>query len=432
MKNRFSIAAALALCVSVLLLFASCSLFESIPYFESESVSAKDYYTDKDAKRDRPDFGKIAVISEPQTKIASDSAIAAAYEPVYPLVIAKESVAAPVELHSAVPENLRNVYSVMLGGIRAKKGEIVFSKPVPLDSMRRAVIYVRDLNPDLFYVDWSAYTYSEGDKGVTGICFDFLDMDIDACSAAFEQTVGEIVANANALPNLFERELYVHDYLVNNVVYSVSTDNSGSAYGALIDGCARCEGYARAFQLLMLRLGIESYTSVGTAEGERHMWNTVNLYGRYYNVDVTFDDDTRNSYKTAFSESQIRHSCFNVPDEILFATHSLSGIASFDRFGSYQNLFLPECNSLDYSFYRVRGYMIKNLEQFKYLLSKGSASNHIEVFFDGDMPSSAEFRAAFDGFYRDSGRTGGYSVYYSPENSDIYLRHVFELSWDDN
>ena len=57
-----------------------------------------------------------------------------------------------------------------------------------------------------------------------------------------------------------------------------------------------CEGYARAFKVLCDRLGIpcvltEGYAQTGlTAKKELHMWNYVKLDGKWYAVDVTWND----------------------------------------------------------------------------------------------------------------------------------------------
>ncbi|MGH2152895.1 transglutaminase domain-containing protein, partial [Enterococcus faecalis] len=64
----------------------------------------------------------------------------------------------------------------------------------------------------------------------------------------------------------YEREIMVHDYLIENVSYDsevdmINLDNNNpdiyNAYGALANHVAVCEGYARAFQMLMNGLGVD-------------------------------------------------------------------------------------------------------------------------------------------------------------------------------
>lgn len=68
-------------------------------------------------------------------------------------------------------------------------------------------------------------------------------------------------------------------------------DNLRSVYGVFVEEKAVCAGYARAYQYLLNRLGIEcAYVKGPCLDGEMHAWNLVKLEGDYYYVDVTFDD----------------------------------------------------------------------------------------------------------------------------------------------
>jgi len=86
----------------------------------------------------------------------------------------------------------------------------------------------------------------------------------------------------------------INTLLCDLVVYPPNTpytEESFTAYGALIEGSAVCDGYARAAQLLMSMCGIESLYVVGTANnGVGHAWNMVKLNGQWYQLDVTWDD----------------------------------------------------------------------------------------------------------------------------------------------
>ncbi len=365
----------------------------------------------------------------PSTSEASGFA-ATSYQPVFPVNIGSEGVKTAVSLHHNVPENLRAAYVQMLDALKEHQKDINLTKAESEDDFQRALIYVRDFNPELFFVDWSLYNYkATASKNVTQINFNFIDDDVKEKAISLENEVQKIVEQANRYPNAFERELFVHDYLVNNTVYTVDTPYCGSAYGALVEHKARCEGYARAFQMIMLRLGIPAYSVIGTAENERHMWNAVELYGNYYFVDVTFDDNSAEEKLTALNEWEISHSCFNMPEEIISKTHIISPSGSTDKYGAYQNLFLPECNRYDFNYYRIRGLMAENTEQFKYILEKNSSQKRACVFFKGQMPSSASLQDAFGEFFENQYSSGGYSIYYTPETSPVYKRNVYEISW---
>ena len=99
--------------------------------------------------------------------------------------------------------------------------------------------------------------------------------------------------------------LAVHDWLANNVIYDKIEVKENrfkfrnhNAVGALISKKAVCEGFARAYQLLLNRLGVDCMMVYGKAktegswEGGLHAWNIVSINGSNYYVDVTWDAAT--------------------------------------------------------------------------------------------------------------------------------------------
>jgi transglutaminase/protease-like cytokinesis protein 3 len=85
----------------------------------------------------------------------------------------------------------------------------------------------------------------------------------------------------------------IHDYLVNHVDY---IDGGYTAYNALSDHGAVCEGYALAFYEMCKFAGVDCRVVTGTAYGSRgegnHAWNVVKSGSTWYNMDVTWDDTT--------------------------------------------------------------------------------------------------------------------------------------------
>lgn len=89
----------------------------------------------------------------------------------------------------------------------------------------------------------------------------------------------------------------IHNYLIDNVEYesSISKGNIYNIYGALINKEAVCEGYAKAFKYLLDGLNIPCVIINGKATNsqgktENHAWNGVQIDGKWYGVDVTWDD----------------------------------------------------------------------------------------------------------------------------------------------
>ncbi len=86
--------------------------------------------------------------------------------------------------------------------------------------------------------------------------------------------------------------LALHDYLCHHASYSPKNRESVTTAASLLllKGRGVCEGYARAYALLLTMAGIENRYICGHAKGVDHAWNMVKLGGRWCHVDVTYDD----------------------------------------------------------------------------------------------------------------------------------------------
>ena len=89
-----------------------------------------------------------------------------------------------------------------------------------------------------------------------------------------------------------EKTLLLHDALLGRCTYA-KTDSADAhtAYGALCENTAVCEGYAEAYALLLELCGIPNQLVMGIDRiGEHHVWNLVQIDDAWYHVDVTWDD----------------------------------------------------------------------------------------------------------------------------------------------
>ena len=89
-----------------------------------------------------------------------------------------------------------------------------------------------------------------------------------------------------------DKVMALHDYLIDYIEYA-DTHIVRRAYGALIEKKAVCQGYAQAFQKILSNLNIEGHTVIGwniSNEPVLHEWNRVKLDGKWYYIDLTWDD----------------------------------------------------------------------------------------------------------------------------------------------
>lgn len=173
----------------------------------------------------------------------------------------------------------------------------------------------------------------------------------------------------------YDRELEAFRWLADRVKYdydAAEAEKSAhtadfrafSAYGAIVtdrmsDGGktakAVCEGYSRAFNLLLSRAGIESTLVSGTFSGGRHMWNAVRIDGKWYNVDVT----------TCDTEDELGYFLFNVTDSAMKNAYKWDADFKLTEFASSTlvenfNFSVPPCVSNDNNYLAKCGRMINS------------------------------------------------------------------------
>jgi transglutaminase-like putative cysteine protease len=157
-----------------------------------------------------------------------------------------------------------------------------------------AYIKVLYEHPEIFY-SRNAYYYSDGTLQHE---YEFSKKQIEKMRTQLNKVVTSAAADINAKAKTdLEKVFFAHEFLVQRTRYD--TENyqrntipllSYTAYGALINGAAVCEGYTHAFNLLLGKLGIKSQMVTGTAGNQPHAWNIVLLNQNYYYIDATWND----------------------------------------------------------------------------------------------------------------------------------------------
>ena len=117
--------------------------------------------------------------------------------------------------------------------------------------------------------------------------------------AAMQVKLDQLVDQANTLCQTdLEKVFYVHEWLVQNIAYdrehlSDGVQDDHNLRGALLEGTAVCDGYAKTYALTLRKLGITGV--LVTSKDIGHAWNMVELDGNWYQVDCTWDDPVDSS-----------------------------------------------------------------------------------------------------------------------------------------
>ena len=177
-------------------------------------------------------------------------------------------------------------------------------------------------------------------------------------------------------------ELMVHDMLINKCSYAFDSygepENAAWAhniYGIFGKNTAVCQGYAKAFQLLMNYAGIECIYAIGWGLGEGHAWNLVKLDGTWYGVDTTWND----------TGDGIAYYFFNTSTKLFSNTHK------YDYYDTNLKAMykVPAVSSIDtywyYTYYKLKHTAAPNLTNvtatFKAALSKVESNSQYKLHF---------------------------------------------------
>lgn len=111
--------------------------------------------------------------------------------------------------------------------------------------------------------------------------------------AKIEEVIEGFNFDANSTPR--QKSDTIYKYITDNVTYDYTNlDNAEyylkhTAYAALIDGTAVCQGYALLYYRLARECGLETRVITGRSRGENHAWNIVKIEDKYYYLDSTWD-----------------------------------------------------------------------------------------------------------------------------------------------
>lgn len=138
---------------------------------------------------------------------------------------------------------------------------------------------------------------------------------------------------------------YFYKYVIDNTTYDETVEYDQSIISAICEKRSVCAGYAKLYQFLMQKNGIECTLITGIANNTNHAWNLSNINGEYYYTDTTWGDMDYTGENTL---NNIVNYCYlNITTEEILKTHS------FD-----DNIDLPDYTSIDSNYYVKEGFYV--------------------------------------------------------------------------
>ena len=139
--------------------------------------------------------------------------------------------------------------------------------------------------------DYPALNVADGQMGWLAGAY-YFDIDYLATPAQIDEVIrqaGQIVSGLQLDgEDDYTKVKLLYEYVCTHFVYD-DTLTKFSAYDGLTTGSMVCQGYALLTYELMWNAGIPCRIVTGTSRQQNHAWNIVELDGRWYNLDTTWD-----------------------------------------------------------------------------------------------------------------------------------------------
>ena len=243
-------------------------------------------------------MGTIALPTWAQTPETADSSVVEVEGTLENIIAAREALAAQPATLAEDGSNVQAAQTIVERVTNAVKNHTETAEKVNIKDLK--------LDKDLVLstlADLNARV--EGGEAISKLsCYYSRDtglavaIGLEYCTAqdvaAMQVKLDQLVDQANTLCQTdLEKVFYVHEWLVQNIAYdrehlSDDVQDDHNLRGALLEGTAVCDGYAKTYALTLRKLGITGV--LVTSKDIGHAWNMVELDGNWYQVDCTWDD----------------------------------------------------------------------------------------------------------------------------------------------
>ncbi len=247
-------------------------------------------------------------------------------------------------------EDGKTLYVELLTIIQHRAQDIVVST---LDEETLDVVcsFVLTDHPEIFYMDGYTYTrYTLGGElkkiSFTGN-YIYSAEEIEARQARIDQYASTCLSGVPMDGDDYSKVKYVYDYLISNTEYDSSAPDNQNICSVFLNGRSVCQGYAKATQYLLNKLGIPTTLVTGKVNGVGHAWNLVYADGEYTYVDTTWGDSSYQKIESSSSSQKmplINYTYLCCTTQDISKTHTIS-----------ETLPMPVCTSMRNNYYVREG-----------------------------------------------------------------------------
>lgn len=226
-------------------------------------------------------------------------------------------------------EEYKAVADALAEGIKNHESSIIVSEynfPRDREKITELMYVVLYMHPEFFYFDQLGYSYDSSNMIYAfKPTYKYDKTTSDEMMAEFEDCADEYLGSVTSDMSEFEKALALHDELVLHSSYLLDTD----VYDLMVKKQGRCYGYAEAYSYLLAKVGIKSEEVI--SDDMNHQWNKVRIDGKWYHVDVTWDDPTPNK------DGQVLHTYFLLSDSAFPNSDHYNFTSSFEADTKYDS-----------------------------------------------------------------------------------------------
>lgn len=258
-----------------------------------------------------------------------------------------------------------------------------------LDSFYKAETALTMDHPEFYWMT-SFVTHARGGwvESVTFSVTEDAASTMEALENAAEEILGEITEEG---ATDYEKIKCIFLYIIQHTDYGTDEGREQDIRSVLLDQRSVCAGYAKAFEFLCRRAGVDcTYVQGYSLTGENHAWNLVEIGGTPYWVDVTWGDPMfEESAAVSVPQDFVNYAYLCVEDDELFRTHRIETGIIFENYRMENAFSYPACTDPSLNYYRLHGCFFDTYDR-----EAVSGSVWSQMDADPDGPIQMQFATA--------------------------------------
>ncbi len=273
--------------------------------------------------------------------------------------------------------DLQYIYDELAKGCESAKSEIQINlngRNVELnqDLLTKICTLVYSDYPEYFWFNGGYSASFNGTVLTIMPTYTITGSALTSAKSAYTAKVNELTNGLSGKSD-YEKSKILHDRLIDTATFT-STSNDQNAYGALVEGKAVCNGYARAYQHLMNKVGVPTWFVRGTSINPTtntpiaHAWNIAKINGNWYYTDVTWDDQNQYTF----------YEYFNITTARMAESHTLESL--------YAQL-VPNATATAANYYIKEGREFITYDQNKFVNLLKQDNNKTQIYINGNVNS---------------------------------------------